>query len=141
MSSAMPQRTTNEQESMKGGDGCLRCKQHPDSLLLVSPRLQKKSAEHADELARKHEPRDMPTKSHHVNIQPDTQDEDNDFMSANEPGTEDGIHLKTASEHDEKMLMYNGSVPGAEAHTGREKESNIFQRTEPGNTQAELSLW
>jgi hypothetical protein len=133
MSSAMLQRTKDEQESMEGEDRCLRCKMHPDSSLLVSPQLQKKSAGHADELARKHEPQDMPTKSNHVDIQPDAQDEDNDFMPANERETEDGIHQETASEPDEKMLMYNGSVPGAEACTGPERESNLFQRTEPGN--------
>jgi hypothetical protein len=134
MSSEMPQSTKNEQKNMTGEDGWLHRKQHPDSSLLVSPRQQKKSAEHAGEFARKHEPRDMPIKSNRVNIQPDTEDEDNDFMPANERGTDDGIHQKMASEPDEKALIHNGSVPIAEAYTASEKESNIFQRTEPGKT-------
>ena len=102
-------------------DGWLHRKQHPDSSQVVSPQQQKTSTEDADEFARKHEPRDTPIKSNRVNIQPDTEGEDNDFMPANERGTDDSIHQKMASEPDEKVLMHNGSVPGAKASTGPEK--------------------
>lgn len=125
MPSATPQRAKKGQQNIIGEHEWLRRNQHPGSSSLASP------GQHADEFVRKHETRDMSAKSNRVNIQPDTEDEDDDFMLANEPGTDNGVPPKLASEPDETVLMHNGSVLGAEAGTGLQKESNGLQRTEP----------
>jgi PAS domain S-box-containing protein len=134
-SSMMPQRTKSSHDTIIRGDERLYREQHPmSSSLPLTPQPQKESAQEADEFVRRHEPRNMSTDPGRVHIQPDTDEEDEDFTLANETEACNNSGRSMTPEGHEKVPVANGSVPGDEADTVAEKESNVLARAEPDKT-------
>jgi PAS domain S-box-containing protein len=134
-SSMMPRRTKSGHDTMIREDERLYHEQHPiPSSLPATPQLQKESTLNADEFVHRHEPRNMSTDPGRVHIQPDTDDEDEDFTLANETELANNSGRSMAPEGDEKVPVANGLVPGDETDAVAEKESNVLAHAEPDKT-------
>jgi hypothetical protein len=129
----VPQRTKSGRDIEIRRDERPHHEQNPSSSLSLptTPPKQKESIEEADEFVRKYESRKISPKPNRVHIQPDTEDEDEDFILANETEADNAVDHKIVPEGHEKLPMENGSVPGDEGDKVTEEESNVLARAEP----------
>lgn len=133
-SSAMPLRTTSGGNIMPRRDEQLHRVQHAWSSPPSTPQQKKDPVEEDDEFVRKHELRDLSNRSNWAYIQPDIEDEDEDFQLATETGVEKFFDVDMAPNGQGNVPVGNGSVPGTETNTAAEKDSNVFEGTGPEKT-------